>query len=324
MNRRDTVFALLALGAAPRVSHAQQQGKIWRVGYLSARRGPNEFEQAFVRGMRERGYVEGTHIIIDFRWADGDLQRLRAMAAEVVAAMPDVVVAPDGFGARDVRALNPAIPIVIPSMADPIASGYTTSLSHPDRNITGVAALAPELSRKRMELFKEALPGLQRIGALFNAARTNPPIGYAATQAAGDALGVKVVEMRLSLPEGITAGFASAASQGVQGVVIVSDTATISHRAPLCDAALAHRLPTMFANRTYLRAGGLMSYGPDLEGAFHRSAYYVDRILKGARPADLPIEQPTLLKLAVSLKTAKTLGLSIPRSILLRADEVIE
>jgi len=324
MNRRDTVLALLALGAAPRVSRAQQQGKIWRVGYLSARRGPNEFEQAFVGGMRERGYVEGTHLVIDYRWADGDLKRMQALAAEVVAAMPDVVVAPDGFGARNVADLNPAIPIVIPSMADPIASGYTTSLSHPDRNITGVAALAPELSRKRIELFKEALPGLQRIGALFNAARTNPPIGYAATQAAGDALGVKVVEMRLSLPEGITAGFASAASQGVQGVVIVSDTATISHRAPLCDAALAHRLPTMFANRTYLRAGGLMSYGPDLEGAFHRSAYYVDRILKGARPADLPIEQPTLLKLVVSLKTAKTLGLSIPRSILLRADEVIE
>jgi putative ABC transport system substrate-binding protein len=324
MNRRDTVFALLALGAASRVSHAQQQGKIWRVSYLSLRRGPNEFEQSFVRGMRERGYVDGTHIIIDYRWADGNLQRLQEMAAEVVASMPDVVVAPDGFGARDVRALKPAIPIVIPAMADPVASGYTRSMSHPDGNVTGVATLATELSRKRLELFKEALPGLQRVGALYNSNRPSPPIGVPATRAAGDALGVKVVEMRLALPEGIAAGFASAASQGVQGVVIISDTATISHRAPLCDAALSQRLPTIFANRTYLRAGGLMSYGADMEGAFHRSAYYVDRILKGARPADLPIEQPTRFELAVSLQTAKALGITIPQSLLLRADEVIQ
>jgi putative ABC transport system substrate-binding protein len=274
--------------------------------------------------MRERGYVEGTHLVIDYRWANGDLQRLQAMAAEMVAAMPDVVVAPDGFGARNVRALNPAIPIVIPAMGDPIDSGYTRSIAHPDGNITGLALFAIELSRKRLEMFKEALPGLQRVGALFNAARTSPPVGFPATQAAGDALGIKVIEMRVALPEGISAGFASAVSQGVQGVVIISDTATISHRAPLCDAALAHRVPTIFANRTYLRAGGLMSYGVDLEGAFHRSAYYVDRILKGARPADLPIEQPTRFELAVSLKTAKALGLTIPQSMLLRADEVIE
>lgn len=273
--------------------------------------------------MRERGYVEGTNMVIDYRWADGDVKRMQALAAEVVAAMPDIVIAPYGGGARNVTDLNPAIPIVIPAMGDAIASGHTTSLSQPDRNITGVAALAVELSRKRLELFKEALPGLQRVGALFNAARASAPSGFAATQSAAEALGIKVIDMRMRLPDGIAAGFASAVSQGVQGVVLISDTATISHRVPLCDAALTHRLPTIFPNRTYLRAGGVMSYGPDLEGAFHRSAYYVDRILKGARPADLPIEQPTRFELAVSLKTAKALGLTIPQSILLRADELI-
>ena len=190
--------------------------------------------------------------------------------------------------------------------------------------MTGASVFAIELSAKRLELFKEAVPVLQRVGAVFNAARASPPSGFAATQAAGDVLGLKVLDMRMTMPDGISADFASAVRQGAQGMVLISDPTTISQRALLCDAALAHRLPAIFPNRTYLRAGGLMSYGPDLEAAFHRAAYFVDRILKGARPADLPIEQPTRFQLVVNLKMAKALGLTIPQAVLLRADEVIQ
>lgn len=304
---------------------AQTQNRLLRIGYLSARAGPNEFEQAFLRGLRERGWVEGTNVVIDYRWAnDVGEQRQQAMAVEIVAAKPDVVVAPDGRGARNVRALNPAMPIVVPALGDPVASGATTSMARPDGNITGVSALAVELSQKRLELLKEALPGLQRVGVLHNAARPVVPPGVAATRTAGDALGVKVLDMGLTLPEGIADGFAKAVRQGVQGVTIVSDTATISYRAGLCDEALAHRLPTMFANRTYLKAGGLMSYGIDLEGAFYRGAYFVDRILKGARPADLPIEQATTFELVLNQRTARSLGVRFPQQLLIRADTVIE
>ena len=324
MDRRDALKGLLALGASARDLYAQPVARPWRMGYLSLRRGPNEFEQAFVRGMRERGYIEGSNIVIDYRWADGDQQRQQAMADEVARSKPDVIVLSDGSGVvRMIRGVDPAMPIVIPAMADPIAAGLTRSISRPDGDITGVSALAIELSAKRLELFKETLPGLQRVGVLFNSARPNPPAGVQATSAAAEALGVRIIDMRMTLPDGIVAGFASSVGQGVQGVVVISDTSTISHRAPLCDAALAHRLPTIFPNRTYLRAGGLVSYGPDLEGAFHRAAYFVDRILKGARPADLPIEQPQQFQLVVSLKTARALGVTIPQSVLLRADEVI-
>jgi putative ABC transport system substrate-binding protein len=323
MKRRDAVFALLALGAASHARLGHGQGKARRIGYLSLRSGPNEFEQAFVRGMRERGHVEGTTYAIDYRWTDGDQQRNKAMAAEIMALKPDVVLAIDRLSVHNLRAANPAIPLVVPVIGDAIASGFSRSISRPDGNITGIAVFSIELSRKRLEVFKEAIPGLKRVGALFNVDRADLQ-SFPVTKAAGEEMGIKVVEMGIRMPEGITPAFAAAAREGVQGVVIVSDTATISHRVPLCDAALAHRMPTIFANRTYLRAGGLMSYGPDLEGAFHRAAYFVDRILKGARPADLPIEQPTRFELVVNLKTAKAIGVTIAQSILLRADEVIQ
>jgi len=167
------------------------------------------------------------------------------------------------------------------------------------------------------------VPGLRRAAALFNASAP-PGQGVAVSVAAGKDLGIEVTAMPVRLPEGIAAAFATAVRQGVQGVAIVSSTATITHRAPLCELSLAHRLPTIFSNRAYLRAGGLMSYGPDLEGAFHRSAYFVDRILKGAKPAELPIEQPSTFQLVLNRVTAKAMGITLPQALLLRADEVIQ
>jgi putative ABC transport system substrate-binding protein len=323
IRRRELLGGIAASGlATSNPARAQPKGRPARIAYLAERGGPNEFEQAFLRGLRERGWVDGEQVQIDFRWAGGDAQRLKTNVIEALAASPALAVVTDRASARAVQALDPGMAIVHPVMGDAIAAGYSGSLSRPDRNLTGVSALATELAGKRVELLKEAVPGLQRVGVLFNAVR---PLEYGAgTRAAAQTLGLTPIDMLLAMPDGIDSGFAAAARQGVQAVVVVSDTSTITHRAPLCEAALKHRIPAIFANRTYLRAGGLMSYGPDLEGAFHRAAYYVDRILKGARPADLPIEQPTTILLVLNQRTAAAMGLRFPQPLLVRADEVIQ
>jgi len=311
-----------SLLAAPLAVHAQRQSAA-RVGYLSMRQGPNEFEQAFLRGLRERGWIEGSNLAVDFRWANDSMERLQEMVAELMATHPALVVTAD-FGRQSVHQLNPAIPILHPLMADPIAAGVTTSLSHPDRNITGISVFGTELSQKRLEQFKRAIPGLLRVGAMINVNRERTFGNLAATHVAGKALGIEVMDIRVALPDGLMTGFAEAARLGAQGVVVVSDTSTISHRQALCDAALAHRMPTIFSNRAYLRGGGLMSYGPDLESAFHRAAYFVDRMLRGAKPADLPIEQPTDFRLVLNQRTANALSFAFPRALLMSADEVME
>jgi putative ABC transport system substrate-binding protein len=319
MNRRRTLLAMAALAVATPRAHGQSAA-VRRVGYTSTRPAPNEFEQAFQRGMRERGYVEGTHFVIDYRFSAFDPQAHEKSVAELVATKPDVIVWADGSGVRGVA--QAGVPIVMPAMGDPVKSGLTSSLSRPDSNITGVAALTIELSHKRLEILKEALPGLQTVGAVYNARRQGVPQSVAATVDAGKALGIRIVDMRMGLPDEVDARFASAPAQGVQAVVIVSDTSTIAHRTALTQAAMKHRLPNIFANRTYIREAGLMSYGPDLEGAFHRASYFVDRLLKGARPGDLPIEQAQEFKLVVRRSAATTLGITIPQSMLLRAEVI--
>lgn len=302
---------------------AQSQGRTARIGYLSLRAGPNEFEQAFLRGLRERGWVEGQNLVIDYRWAASERSRARSMVTELLALQPALMVAADGSPAL-VRSQNPAMPVVQPALADAVASGVTTSLARPDGNVTGTTVFATELSAKRMELLKQAVPGLQRAAVLYAAGGPAPTRGLQASMAAGKELGIEVVEMPVRMPEGLDAAFAAAVRQGIQGVAIISSTPMMTHRAPLCELSLKHRLPTIFANRTYLRAGGLMSYGPDLEAAFHRAAYFVDRILKGAKPADLPIEQPNIYQLVLNQGTARSLGLRFAQPLLLRADEVID
>ena len=313
--------AVLAPSIAPCLAHAQ--GRPARIGYISLRPGPNEFDEAFVRGLRERGWVEGQNLTIDFRWAAFEIDRVQSLVAEVLALQPALMVCAD-TGLAAVRRQNPAMPIVYAAFGDPIASGATTSLARPDGNATGVSVLALELASKRIELLKEAVPSLRRVAALYTASANPPPRGVQPSMAAGKELGIEVVEMPVQLPDGIDAAFAAAVRQGVQGVAIISSLPTITYRAQLGELARKHRLATIFANRAYLRGGGLMSYGPDLEGAFHRAAYFADRILKGAKPAELPIEQPNTFQLALHQGTARALGLRFPQAVLLRADEVIE
>ena len=325
IDRRTLLHAAVAaFMAAPAPSTAQPQGRPARIGYLSFRPGPNEFEQAFLRGLRERGWVEGQNLVIDFRWAAFDRERVQPMVTELLALQPALMVVADSGGAlRMIRTQNPAMPIVAPAFGDPIAQGVTSSLARPDGNATGTAVFSTELAYKRLELLREAVPRLQRAGALYNAAAP-PAVGVSVSVSAGKQLGIEVLEMPVWLPQGIDAAYAAAVRQGVQGVAIVSSTATITHRMPLGELALAHRLPTIFSNRTYLKGGGLMSYGPDLEGTFHRGAYFVDRILKGAKPAELPIEQPSTFQLVLNQRTARLLGLRFAQSLRVRADEVIE
>ena len=324
INRRTLLGGTAVFMAAAGPLRAQPQGRIPRIGYLSSRPGPNEFEQAFERGLRERGWAPGMQVALDYWFANGDAERENANLAALITSRPDVVLLADRLVGPTLRSFSLPAPIVAAAFADPLASGATTSLARPDRNMTGTAVFNIELSLKRLELLKQAVPGMQHAAALFNLRRSDKPLGVAASIEAGAALGIKVTELGVALPEGIDEGIAQAMRQGVQGVAIVSDTSTITHRKPICEATLAHKLPTIFSNRTYLRAGGLMSYGPDLEGVFQRAAYFVDRILKGAKPIDLPIEQLTTFHLVLNQRTAQALGVRFPQSLLIGANEVIE
>jgi putative tryptophan/tyrosine transport system substrate-binding protein len=325
MDRQTFIGNMLAcLLCVPLAVAAQQAGKTPRLGYLADRPGASEFDEAFLRGMRELGYVDGKNVVIEYRWAGGDAGRLQALAAELVAAKVDIIVTSGVPAAKAAKNATATIPIVMATSGDAVADGLVASFTRPGGNVTGLSLFTRELSRKRLDVFKEAVPGLERVGAVFNAQNPATMPQFRETATAGDTLGLKLTPFDIRFPDGIEPAFAEAVHQNVQGVLIISDAATIAHRTQLGSAALKARLPTMFANKAYLQGGGLMSYGPDIVAMFHHAAYYVDRILKGAKPADLPVEQPTTFELVINLKTAKTLGLTIPQSLLLRADEVIQ
>lgn len=302
---------------------AQRRPK--RIAYLSAKPAPNEFEQAFERGLRERGYLPGGNLIIDYWFGAFDPARETANLKSALASQADVFVVGDALLTRGPRELSAAVPAAVyPALGDAVAAGVTSDLARPDGNITGTTVFAMELSQKRLHLLKQAVPEMKQAAALFNLRRRAPPGGVAATVKAGEGLGVKVMELGVALPEGLEDAIGRAARQGVQGVAVVSDTATIAHRDSICNVVRAHKLPAIYANRTYLRGGGLMSYGPDLEGAFYRAAHFVDRILRGDKPSQLPIEQPSSFQLVLNQKVAKAIGVKFSSELLLQATEVIE
>jgi putative ABC transport system substrate-binding protein len=325
MHRRTFVGSMVAyVLSLPLAVAAQKAGSTPRLGYLTERPGATDFEVAFLQGMRELGYVDGKNLVIEYRWAGGDAERLPALAAELVAAKVDIIVTSGVPAAKAAMSATGTIPIVMASSGDAVADGLVASFTQPGGNVTGLSQFTRELSRKRLEVFKEAIPDLKRVGAVFNAKNPSTMPQFLETATAGNTLGLTLVPFDIHFAEGIEPAFAEAVRQKVQGVVIISDSATIAHRTELGSAALKAQLPTMFANKAYLQGGGLMSYGPDIVAAFHHAAYYVDKILKGAKPANLPVEQPTQFELVINLKTAKALGITIPQSILIRADDVIQ
>ena len=329
MRRWDAFLAATALGAvvasAPVPSMAQQPGKVFRIGILSpAARPETKIFDAFREGLRDLGYVDGQNITIDYRLAAGDFSRLPKMAADLVRMPVDVIVT-DG-GAKVAQIAHDAtqtIPIVGGLGADPVAAGLVRSFAHPGGNVTGFATLGIELSGKRLQILKEAFPAVSRIAALWNPAAANPSV-LRITEEAARTLGVQLRHIDIDAPDEIAAGLQTAAAGGAEALFVEADAVFWNERKRIVALAAKYRMPAIYPEREYVDDGGLLAYGRNVVENWRIAAGYVGKILKGERPSDLPIEQPTKFELVVNLKTAKSLGLTLSQSILARADEVIE
>ena len=324
MNRRDTVLALLVLGTSPLASFAQQQGKVWRIGWLSSRSGSHENEKAFLEEIRRLGYVEGRNLQIEYRWAAGKDERLPDLAAELARLKVDVIVAPATAPVTAAKGATSTIPIVMASAADPLGAGLVASLARPGGNVTGVSLLSNELAGKRIQLLHEILPRATLVGVLVARRSVTAQIFVEQTRAAAQQMGITVVTKNALAPEALEAVFAAMQRERAQALIVQLNPFTSEHRKLIAELAARHRLPAIFEARASVDAGGLLSYGTSLLERSRRAAHYVDKIFKGAKPADLPIEQPTVYELVINLRTAKALGLTIPQSLLVRADEVIQ
>jgi len=314
--------------AAPLAAEAQQAAKIARIGWLTndPASNPNPPE-AFRQGLRDLGYVEGRNLVIEYRSAEGKLERLPTLAAELVALKVDVIVTVAARHALVAKQATRTLPIVFIGAGDPVTSGLVTSLARPGGNVTGLALLFPELVGKCLELLTQAVPRVSRVAVLWEpgAAGERTEKDYLkAADVAGRALGVRLQVVEARGPADIDRAFSDMTRARAGALFVVSTPMFGSERRRLVDLAAKNRLPTVFPFRLYVDAGGLMSYGPNLADMYRRAATYVDKILKGAKPADLPVEQPTKFELVINLKTAKALGLTIPQSVLGRADDVIQ
>lgn len=325
MKRRE-LLGLLGIAALhyPATVWAQSL-QMRRIGYLMDRAGPGgPFEEGFLRGLQELGYVPGKNIAIEFRWTDGKTEALAALARELIALKVELIVVAGAQSVQVAKQMTSAIPIVMASSQDAVGDGLVASLAHPGGNVTGRSVYAPELTQKRIELLKETLPNLRSVAVLWNVHNAGGAAQLREAERTGTALGIEIIPLDVQIPDGLESGMDRAAKQGAGAVMIVSDSSTISNRALIGAAARHHDLPTIFSNKAYLTGGGLMSYGPDIVDSFRLAAIHVDKILKGARPSDLPVEQPTKFELAINLDTAKALRLAIPSGVLARADDVIE
>jgi putative ABC transport system substrate-binding protein len=329
---------LTALGgrvlAAPLAAEGQRAAKVPRIGFLGLNLAPNpDLHEAFRQGLCDLGYVEDRNVVIEYRDAEGKLERLPALAAELVALKVDVIVAGGGTpGALAAAQATRTIPIVFTSAGDPVTSGLVTSLARPGGNVTGLSVLGPDLLGKRLEHLKQAVPGVSRVAVLWQPGlfgrhtageRTEKDMLKRA-EAAARAQGVRLQFVEARGPDDFDRAFSEMARARAGALTVLLSIMFLDERRRLVDLAAKNRLPAVYSLREFVDAGGLMSYAPNVADMFRRAATYVDKILKGAKPADLPVEQPTKFELVVNLKTAKALGLTIPQSLLLRADHIIE
>ena len=315
------VLTLLATLVAPLAAKAQEAGKVARIGMLVSSSSP--FVEAFKQGLRELGYVEGRNIVIEYRSTDGRDERLPGLAAELVRLKVDIIVA-SSQGAVAARQATTAIPIVMPIITDPVRLGLVASLAKPGGNATGLATQNDELPGKWLELVKETLPKVSRVAVLFHPTYDGG-VQFKASEAAARSLGVRLQALMVERPDDFVTAFAEVQKHRAEALVVSSSGLFYAHRTRLVEFAAKHRLPTIYHQSEFVvDSGGLMSYGPDFRDLFRRSASYVDKILKGAKPGDLPVQQPTKFELVINLRTAKALGLTIPQSLLLRADRLIE
>ncbi len=327
MNRRDFVTGLGAVLAAPHAAEAQQPQKVYRVGILTNKASdPAEARvwQAFRSGLRERGWIEGQNIVIEFRAAEGNTARLPELAADLVQLKVDLIVARSSIWVQAAKEATSSIPIVFLVHADPVGTGHVMSLAKPGRNITGLAAMTTDLAPKELELLISAVPVAKRIAVLWNPDTPSHPATLKAAEEAGRTLRVQVQAVGARTAAELEDAFAAMARARAQAVQVLGAAIFLAERQRVAELAIKHRLPTMSNLKDFAEAGGLMSYSPNWDDLSRRGAIYVDKILKGAQPADLPVEQATQFELAINLKTAKALGLTIPPSLLARADQVIE
>ena len=318
------VVVLLLVG--PPGSQAQSAGKIYRIGILETVAASLNAAnlQAFHQGLALLGYVEGQNLAIDYRSADTRAERFPELAAELVRLRVDLIVTRGTPATIAAKKATGTIPIVMATSGDPVGTGLVPSLANHGGNVTGLSSLTPEMAGKRLELLRAALPTLSRVAILWNPSNPAATNAWREAQAAAGSLGIMQSSLEVRKSEDIGPAFEAARKQRADVMVVVQDALVQNHRRQIIELAKRHRLPDIYASREFVEAGGLMSYGPSYPDLYRRAAIYVDKILKGARPRDLPVEQPTKFELAINLKTAKALGLTIPQSILFRADEVIQ
>ena len=332
------LLVTLALGilAAPLLADAQRPAKVPLIGFLAPAgepfapsprsmmgMGSPTYRDAFLQGLRELGYVEGQTVAIEYRWAEG-MEQLPALAAELARLPVDVVVTVSSPAAHAAKLATTTIPIVNAITGDPVATGLVASLAGPGGNVTGLSTQSEDLTRKRLQLLTEVVPRVTRIAVLLNPASASAPGHLRETEAAARALKVQLQALEARGPEDLDGTFAAMARHGAQALVVTPDPMLHRERRSLVDLAARRRLPAIYFARDFVEVGGLMAYSADFADLARRAATYVHKILKGAKPADLPVEQPTKFELVINLKTAKALGLTIPQLILMRADQVIQ
>jgi putative ABC transport system substrate-binding protein len=323
MRRRDFIALSGAAAGWPLTVRAQQAGKLPIIGFLGTDAAMwNPWTAAFVERMRELGWVEGRTIAIEYRWSEGRPEREAEVAAEFVRLNVDVIVS-FGTAVPALKQATSVIPIIFAIAIDPVGSGLVANLARPGGNVTGLSNLGSDLASKRVELLREVVPGLHRLAIIADVANSQAALEMGEVQATARTLGLAVVPIPIRRAEDIAAGFATLKEQA-DALYIVQDVLVVANRTQITTLALGVRLPTIISGREFVRAGALMSYGPNFPALFRRAAEYVDKILRGTKPGDMPVEQPTKFELTINLKTAKALGIRVPQVLLARADEVIE
>ena len=326
VNRREIVTLLGGAAIWPMAATAQQLRKTPRIGVLLAGT-PASFStraKAFLEGLRDHGYVEGRTIAIEWRWAQDKAERLPELAAELVGLNVDALVTGGTPAAKALKSATRTIPIVMAIIGDPVAAGLVDSIARPGGNATGFSIVAPDLSGKRLQLLKEIIPGISSVAVMSNVANPQSQIELNEMQIAARTLGLRLQSIQISAEASLENAFEKGTNAGVQALIVLTDAVLYSQRGRIVALAAANRLPAMYFFREFVQEGGLMSYAPSDTDLFRRAATYVDKVLKGTNPGDLPVEQPTKFELVINLKTAKALGLDVPPTLLARADEVIE
>ena len=325
MDRRR--FLLTSLGgvfAVPHAARAQPAAKAYRLGYLSIASGPSSRTEALRQGLRELGYIEGKNIAIEFRFAQNKAARLGDLATELVNLKVDLIITGGPTATRAAQQATRTLPVVMAWGGDPVAAKFVASLSRPGGNITGLTSMASELGSKRVGLLKEAVPHMSRLAVLWNPIHSEALASFHETEVAARALGLALESIEIRTAADLEGAFRRAVTRHADALTVLLDPVTLFHEARVVELAARNRIPAIFYERRFATAGGLMVYGPQDDDLHRRAASYADKILKGAKPADLPVEQPTKFELVINLKTAKALGLTIPPSLLARADQVIE